>query len=154
MQMVKPATNGGYGATKTWFDALKDPGFNQMQYLKNLMLAFSFFDRVPDQNIIAGENGFRYDRAIATRGNDYLLVYTYTNRPMQVDLSKISGAKKNVWWYSPVDGSLKYVGEFDSKVQRFNYEGAYGAGNDHVLIAVDANKDYIQKDWTELPKKN
>ena len=154
MQMVKPATNGGYGATKTWFDALKDPGFNQMQYLKNLMLAFPFFDRVPDQNIIAGENGFRYDRAIATRGNDYLLVYTYTNRPMQVDLSKISGAKKNVWWYSPVDGSLKYVGEFDSKVQRFNYEGAYGAGNDHVLIAVDANKDYIQKDWTELPKKN
>lgn len=154
MQMVKPATNGGYGATKTWFDALKDPGFNQMQYLKNLMLVFPFFDRVPDQNIIAGENGFRYDRAIATRGNDYLLVYTYTNRPMQVDLSKISGAKKNVWWYSPVDGSLKYVGEFDSKVQRFNYEGAYGAGNDHVLIAVDANKDYIQKDWTELPKKN
>lgn len=154
MQMVKLATNGGYGATKTWFDALKDPGFNQMQYLKNLMLAFPFFDRVPDQNIIAGENGFRYDRAIATRGNDYLLVYTYTNRPMQVDLSKISGAKKNVWWYSPVDGSLKYVGEFDSKVQRFNYEGAYGAGNDHVLIAVDANKDYIQKDWTELPKKN
>lgn len=154
MQMVKPATNGGYGATKTWYDALKDPGFNQMKHVKNLMLSFPFFERVPDQSVISGENGFRYDRAIATRGNDYLLVYTYTNRPMDIDLSKISGAKKNVWWYSPVDGSLEYVGEFDSKVQHFNYDGAYGAANDHVLIAVDAAKDYIHKDWTKLPTKN
>ena len=153
MQMVKPATNGGYGATKTWYDALKDPGFNQMKHLKNLMLSFPFFERVPDQSIISGENGFRYDRAIATRGNDYLLVYTYTNQPMDIDLSKISGAKKNVWWYSPVDGSLEYAGEFDSKVQHFHYDSAYGAGNDRVLIAVDADKDYIQKDWTKLPTK-
>ena len=154
MQMLKVANNGGYGATKTWYDALKDPGFNQMKHLKNLMLSFPFFERVPDQSIISGENGSRYDRAIATRGNDYLLVYTYTNRPMDIDLSKISGAKKNVWWYSPVDGSLEYVGEFDNGVQHFNYDGAYGAGNDHVLIAVDASKDYIQKDWTKLPKKD
>ena len=108
---------------------------------------------MPDQSIISGENGFRYDRAIATRGNDYLLVYTYTNQPMDIDLSKISGAKKNVWWYSPVDGSLEYAGEFDSKVQHFHYDSAYGAGNDRVLIAVDADKDYIQKNWTKLPTK-
>ena len=153
MQMLKVANNGGYGAKKTWYDAMKDPGFNQMKHLKNLMLSFPFFERVPDQSIISGENGFRYDRAIATRGNDYLLVYTYTNQPMDIDLSKISGAKKNVWWYSPVDGSLEYAGEFDSKVQHFHYDSAYGAGNDRVLIAVDADKDYIQKDWTKLPTK-
>ena len=153
MQMLKVANNGGYGAKKTWYDAMKDPGFNQMKHLKNLMLSFPFFERVPDQSIISGENGFRYDRAIATRGNDYLLVYTYTNQPMDIDLSKISGAKKNVWWYSPVDGSLEYAGEFDSKVQHFHYDSAYGAGNDRVLIAVDADKDYIQKNWTKLPTK-
>ena len=153
MQMLKVANNGGYGAKKTWYDAMKDPGFNQMKHLKNLMLSFPFFERVPDQSIISGENGFRYDRAIATRGNDYLLVYTYTNQPMDIDLSKISGAKKNVWWYSPVDGSLEYAGEFDNKVQHFHYDSAYGAGNDRVLIAVDADKDYIQKDWTKLPTK-
>ena len=153
MQMLKVANNGGYGAKKTWYDAMKDPGFNQMKHLKNLMLSFPFFERVPDQSIISGENGFRYDRTIATRGNDYLLVYTYTNQPMDIDLSKISGAKKNVWWYSPVDGSLEYAGEFDNKVQHFHYDSAYGAGNDRVLIAVDADKDYIQKDWTKLPTK-
>ena len=85
---------------------------------------------------------------------DYLLVYTYTNNEMKLDLTKISGAKKNVWWYSVTDGSLKYVGQFDNKVQTFHYDGAYGAGNDHVLIAVDADKDYIQKDWTSIPRKD
>ena len=76
------------------------------------------------------------------------------NNEMKLDLTKISGAKKNVWWYSVTDGSLKYVGQFDNKVQTFHYDGAYGAGNDHVLIAVDADKDYIQKDWTSIPRKD
>ena len=153
MQMMKVANDGGYGATKTWFDAMKDPGFNHMLDLKNLMLTFPFVERVPDQSIVADENGIRYDRVIATRGNDYLLVYNYTNRPMKLDLSKISGAKKNVWWYSVTDGTLEYAGEFDSKVQPFHYDGAYGAGNDRVLIAVDATKDYITKEQKNIPTK-
>ncbi len=153
MQMVKVANDGGYGAKKTWYEGMRDPGFNQMQYLKNLMLSFPFFERVPDQSIIAEENGIRYDRVIATRGNDYMLVYNYTNRPMKLDLSKISGAKKNVWWYSVTDGTLEYAGEFDSKVQPFHYDGAFGAGNDRVLIAVDSSKNYITKDQKSIPTK-
>ena len=31
------------------------------------MLTFPYFERVPDQSVIAGTNGNRYDRAIATR---------------------------------------------------------------------------------------
>ena len=76
MQFIKPGVGGAYGAKKPWYDALNDPGYNQMKYLKNLMLTFPFFERVPDQSVIAGQNGERYDRAIATRGNDYLMVYT------------------------------------------------------------------------------
>lgn len=94
MQFIKPGVGGAYGAKKPWYDALNDPGYNQMKYLKNLMLTFPFFERVPDQSVIAGQNGERYDRAIATRGNDYLMVYNYTGRPMEVDFSKISGAKE------------------------------------------------------------
>ncbi len=153
MQMLKVANDGGYGAVKTWYDGMKDPGFNQMKYLKNLMLSFPFFERVPDQSIIADENGTRYERVIATRGTDYLLVYNYTNRPMKLDLSKISGAKKNVWWYSVTDGTLQYVGEFDSQVQPFHFDGASGAGNDRVLIAVDSSKDYLTKEQTSIPTK-
>lgn len=144
MQMLKPGMGAAYGATEPWYDALKNPGFSQMQYLKKLMLAFPYFERVPDQSIIAGENGVRYERLIATRGNDYLLVYNYTNRPMEIDLTRISGAKKKAWWYSPVDGSLEEAGEFNNEVTHFQYDSAYGVGNDRVLIVTDAAKDYVK----------
>jgi len=122
-----------------------------MKYLKALMLTFPFFDRIPDQSIIAGQNGERYDRAIATRGIDYLLVYNYTGRPMQIDLSKISGAKKQCWWFNPKDGMLEYIGEFEgNKMTDFQIDIAYNSGNDRVLIAVNSEKDYIKKGVIDL----
>lgn len=151
MQFHRPGVNASFGAEKPWWEALKDSSFHQMKHLKSLMLAFPFFERVADQSVIAGQNGERYDRAIATRGKDYLMVYNYSGRPMQVDLSKISGAKKNVWWYSAKDGKLTYVGEFDNKVTPFQHDSGYMSGNDQVLIAVDVSKDYVKKDWTAFP---
>ena len=96
MQFYREGYAPAYGAQETWQEALKDEGFNQMKYLKELILRFPFFERIPDQSVIAGTNGERYDRAIATRGNDYLLVYNYSARPMQIDLTKISGEKKKL----------------------------------------------------------
>ena len=147
MQFYKPGVLGSYGAKRAWYDCLEDPGYVQMKYLKKLILAFPFTERIPDQSIIAGQNGERYDRAIATRGNDYLLVYNYTARPMQIDLSKISGAKKNCWWLNPKNGELLFIGEFDgSKITNFALDVAYNSGNDRVLIAIDSTKDYLKKD--------
>lgn len=142
MQFLKPGVNPAYGATKLWYDALKDPGFNQMKYLKTLILAFPFYERVPDQSCIAGENGTKYERLIATRGNDYMLIYNYTGRSMQVNLNKISGKTKKAWWYSPRNGSLSYIGEFSSNTATFQPEGGHINGNDWVLIITDANKNY------------
>ncbi len=90
MQMLKPGyptSYGDAGDVKTWYQGLNDPGFNQMKYLKQLMLSFPYFERVPDQSIIQ-ENGTKYDRLIATRGNDYLMVYNYTSRIMKLDLTE------------------------------------------------------------------
>ena len=122
-----------------------------MKYLKNLILTFPFFERIPDQSVIVGKNGQRYDRVIATRGNDYMLVYNYTGIPMQIDLSKISGAKKNAWWYFAKTGELDYIGEFDNKTTDFQYDGGYNSGNDQVLIITDASVDYVNKSWKVLP---
>ncbi len=153
MQFHRPGTGASFFATKTWWDALEDPGLKQMKYVKWLILAFPFTERIPDQSVIAGQNGERYDRVIATRGNDYLLVYNYSGKPMQVDLTKISGTKKNVWQMNPIDGSLKYLGEYDNKVTEFVYDGAYLNNSDRVIIAVDSAKDYIKKDATALTER-
>ena len=148
MQMLKPGYPTSYGSAgdvKTWYQGLNDPGFNQMKYLKQLILSMPYFDRVPDQSIIL-ENGTKYDRLIATRGNDYLLVYNYTSRIMKLDFTKISGQKKNVWWFNAGTGGLRYLGEYDSKVLTFRMHKQGFGVEDGVLIAVDASKNYLQKD--------
>lgn len=143
MQFYREGYASAYGADKPWQEALKDEGFNQMKYLKELILRFPYFERIPDQSVIAGINGERYDRAIATRGRDFLLVYNYSARPMQIDLTKISGDKKKAWWFNPQDGSMKYIGEFENKVTAFQYDAPYMRGYDRVLVVVDASKDYV-----------
>ena len=154
MQFYTPGVMPAYGANKVWWEALQDPGFNQMKYLKNLMLAFPFFERIPDQSVIVGKNGERYDRVIATRGNDYLLVYNYTGKPMQIDLTKISGDKKNIWWYNTKNGELEYMGEYDNRITSFDDGFMDILKNHHLLIAVDAAKEYVGKEWKSLPAKN
>ena len=139
MQMYRPGINPSYGAEIPWWEAVRAPGFKSMKHLKALMLAFPFFERIPDQSVIAGTNGVQYERVIATRGNDYILVYNYTNRRVEIDMTKISGAKKKAWWYSPVNGQTEYIGEFADGKQAFSRDSAYGAGNDWVLIITDAN---------------
>ena len=54
---------------------------------------------------------------------------------------------------NPIDGTLKFMGEYDNKVTEFVYDGAYLNNSDRVLIAVDSAKDYIKKDATKLTER-
>ena len=104
----------------------------------------SRIQRIPDQSVIAGPNGERYDRLIATRGTDYLLVYNYSARPMQIDLTRIKGEKKKAWWFNPADGTAEYIGEFQNQTTAFQYDAPYMQGADRVLIVTDAEAGYME----------
>ncbi|MEI8635163.1 DUF4038 domain-containing protein [Vibrio sp. PP-XX7] len=68
MQMYKPDSGeGSYGVRNYWDEALQDEGAGQMQYLKQLILSRPFFERVPDQTLLAGANGSKYDHIVVTR---------------------------------------------------------------------------------------
>ena len=144
MQMFRPGVLPEFGANRPWWETIHDPGCQQMIHIKKLMLAFPFFERIPDQSVIAGTNGVLYERVIATRGHDYILVYNYTNRRIEIDMTKISGAKKKAWWYSPVNGQTEYIGEFANGKHAFNHDSGYSAGNDWVLIITDAKVNYVE----------
>ena len=81
------------------------------------------------------------------------MAYNYSGKPMKLDLTKISGIKKNVWMMNPADGTLKYLGEYDNKTVEFTYDGAYLRGSDRVVLAIDSNKSYISKDAKQLEEK-
>jgi hypothetical protein len=136
MQMHKPTdTTTAYGSKKYWYDALNDEGARQMVHVKNLLLSKPYFDRVPDQSLIAGENGEKYNYLVASRGKDYAFIYNYTGRPFEVLMGKIAGKEVNASWYSPRDGSQKSISRIPNKgVQQFHPPGETAEGNDWVLV--------------------
>ena len=138
MQFYRPGLPPAYSAVKPWYVALDDPGFNQMRFLKELILRFPYFERVPDQSLVL-DNGTQYNRLAATRGNDYLLVYNCTCRAMTIDLTKIAGEKKRVWWMDAATGRYTDLGEYPSQVLTFQPH----ASADGVLIAFDSNQNYL-----------
>ena len=146
MQMLKPGFPTGYGRNgeePTWTEALDAPGFQQMRILKDLMLSFPYFERIPDQSIILGDNGTRYDRLIATRGDGYLMVYNYTSRPMDISLKTISGKEKRLLWMDAATGKLTVLGT--TRSDAFHYEPPQPKDReiaDGVLIAVDTEMKF------------
>ncbi|MES2647030.1 MAG: glycoside hydrolase family 140 protein [Bacteroidota bacterium] len=136
MQMHKPSDiNKAYGSKKYWNEALDDSGAAQMIHLKNLMVSKPYFDRVPDQTLIAGKPGLKYDYIAATRGADYAFIYTYKSNNFKVKMGKIKGANVKASWYSPKDGSTQIIGEIKNKGKKlFDPPGEPAEGNDRVLI--------------------
>ncbi|HVW14726.1 MAG TPA: glycoside hydrolase family 140 protein [Mucilaginibacter sp.] len=136
MQMHKPGDkHPAYGSKNFWYQSINDPGAREMVYLKKLILSRPYFQRVPDQSLIAGDQGERYNRLIATRGKKYAFIYTYTGRNMEIDANELAGNKIKASWYNPRNGRTTLIGTFDkSKNMKFDPPGQPVNGNDWVLI--------------------
>ncbi|MFD2287691.1 DUF4038 domain-containing protein [Pedobacter petrophilus] len=136
MQMYKLTDKKpAYGPKEPWTTALNAAGATQMKYLKDLMLSHSYFDRVPDQTLIAGKNGLQYERVIGTRGEEFAMLYTYTGKNFSVQLGKTDGDEVKASWFDPRTGKITSIGTFENKgVKEFNPPGEPKNGNDWVLI--------------------
>ncbi len=136
MQMLRPSDKGSaYGAKAYWYDAINDPGAAQVQYLKKLLLSRPYFERVPDQQLIAGDAGDKYNHLVATRGQRYAFVYTYTSRDMKITMGRITGNTVTASWYNPRNGNTTTAGTYPNKgTVTFNPPGEPANGNDWVLI--------------------
>lgn len=135
-QFYKPDDNrSAYGAREYWSEGINLPGSGQMQYLKKLMLSRPYFESIPDQSLIAGDNGLKYDYLVVTRGKSYAFFHTYTGRNIQVQMGIIPGRKLKASWYSPADGSETEIGEYENTGTRvFDPPGEPADGNDWVLV--------------------
>lgn len=136
MQFYKPGTGAGaYGCKEAWQDALNDSGARQMVYIKNLVLSEPYAERVPDQSLIAGQQGEKYNYLVAARGKTYAFIYTYTGRTIPVVMGKISGKKVKASWFNPQNGKYNLIGLFTNQgVHQFDPPGDVADGNDWVLV--------------------
>lgn len=140
MQMMKPGdTKVAFGARDYWVDALNDPGASQMVHLKNLMLSRRYFQRVPDQALIASQSD-RYAYQVATRGEGYAYIYTYRGDQLSANMGLIDGKEVKASWYDPRNGETHEIGTFANEGTRsFDPPGDPSDGNDWILILDSVN---------------
>ncbi|WP_343669699.1 glycoside hydrolase family 140 protein [Chitinophaga sp.] len=135
MQFHKAKEKGVYGVREVYTDALNAAGAGQMKWLKQLLLSRSYFDRVPDQSLLAKDTGTRHQRILATRGKTYAFYYTATGRSIPAQLGKIEAGYIKASWYDPRTGYTSRIGTFSNKgVKVFDPPGKEEEGNDWVLI--------------------
>lgn len=127
-----------------WEKASKAQGAYQMQHLKNLMLSRPYFVRIPDQDLVRSDIGKDYtDIVIATRAADgsYAMVYLPKATPVKVDLAKLTGGTKTIWWFDPATGKAT-----KGKPVKGAAETTFTPppGKDWVLVIDDASKKFSE----------
>jgi Protein of unknown function (DUF4038)/Putative collagen-binding domain of a collagenase len=126
-----------------WQKAAYAEAATQMQHLKNLLLSRPYETRIADQSLIKSPLGTTYvDLVYATSDSEktYALIYLPQNKPVKIDLSKISGSVKNVWWYDVSTGNATAAKSIKGNgVQLFTPPKEQ---RDWVLVIDDAAKKF------------
>jgi hypothetical protein len=123
-----------YGAEKYWPETINAAGAGQMRFLKKLILSKPYFERVPADEIIVNQ-GARYDRLAAARGENYAFIYTYTGRRIDLKMGFLKGRTVKFSWYDPREGHYLKIGKIPNDgFPSFDPPGAEKAGNDWILV--------------------
>jgi len=128
-----------------WREAMDLPGATQMIHLRKLLESHPFLERIPDQSLVKENNYAAAERIQATRGNDYLFVYTAAGKPFTVFMGKIKGNEVNAYWYDPRTGKTSAIGTFPNTETKEFKPPTTGYGQDWVLVMDDAGKYQINR---------
>ncbi|MGH3588937.1 MAG: DUF4038 domain-containing protein, partial [Pseudonocardia sp.] len=85
-QFWEPGMDAPYEVRDPWYDAIHHEGATQMHLLKELVLARSYFDRVPDQSLITSGTG----RATRSESGTWAMIYLPEGGPVGVDTSALA----------------------------------------------------------------
>lgn len=122
---------------KPWHQSLDLEVANQVKHLKNLMLSRPYFDRVPDQTMIADSQIQDETLIVGTRSEslDYAFFYFPTGKSIRLNLEQFKNKKLNFGWYDPRTGvKINYPIIVDNYQQVEVTPPSSGRGNDWVLI--------------------
>jgi len=120
---------------RTWVDALDRPGASHMQYLRQLIQSRPYFTRIPDQGLIASEEGTAGNHIRATRDRDgsYAMIYLpNASQSVNIQMDILSGETVIAQWFNPRDGAYTPIGEF--KVTGIQSFTSPDNGPDWVLV--------------------
>lgn len=140
-QFYAPHRTPVNGPHYPWYVAVDLPGASQVKFLRQLIESRPFFDRVPDQSLITNALGAN-DHIQATRGNDYIFIYSSQGKSITVNTAKISGKEITAYWYNPRNGEANEIGKFEKKPQQEFIPPTTDYGRDWVLVIDDSSKKF------------
>ncbi len=139
---LNPPINTG-DTTIPWQKAIYSEAATEMQWLKNLVLSRPYFSRISIRNIVASDTGATYIDHIEACGDSsgaYAMIYLPQNKPVSINMSKISGSKKYAWWYDVRTGKAS-----EAEVKNATAVEIFvppTSGKDWVLVIDDAAQNF------------
>jgi hypothetical protein len=137
-----------------WFEALDQPGAEQMQYARRLLESRPFLTRIPDDTVLAehavatavpGTGHYRFKGTRDAEGS-YAMVYAPVGRPFRVRLSVIRAAQVEAWWFNPRNGEATRIGRFPAEGEREFRPPELGEVIDWVLVLDAADRNFPRPD--------
>jgi len=126
-----------------WKKAILSKAATQMIHLKNLMLSRPYFERISDNSLLVSNEGSTYlDKVEACRSTDgsYAMIYNPTASSLKIDLDKITGNIKTIWYYKVTTGkAVKYKNTINKGILTISPPAGV---KDWVLVIDDSSKKY------------
>ena len=133
-QMYDSTRVGINGPHFSWKIALDLPGANQMKFARELMESKSMLDRIPDQSILIESDETPGERIQATRGKDYVFVYSCVGKRFRLKMGQIPGEKSAFFWVNPRTGEKSTKNNINNTgIQTFT-PPTKGYGLDWVMV--------------------
>ena len=134
----------------SWYEALEQPGAQQMVFGRKLLLSRPFLTRIPDPSLIIpdrvatsvpGEGRYRF---AATRDleQSYAMIYVPAGRRFSVKTDLIKASKIRAWWFNPRNGEARVLETFVNQGSRTFISPNPGEALDWILVLDDASKKY------------
>jgi hypothetical protein len=99
-QFWEPGMDAPYEIRDPWYDAINHEGATQIRHLRSLILSRSYFDRVPDQDLVTSGTG----RATRSESGSWAMVYLPEGGSVGLDPSRLAGTPLEVTWFDPRTG--------------------------------------------------
>jgi hypothetical protein len=133
-QMYDSTRVGINGPHFPWKIALDLPGANQMKFARELMESKPMLDRIPDQSILIESDETPGERIQATRGKDYVFVYSCVGKRFRLKMGQIPGEKSAYFWVNPRTGEKSTKNNINNTgIQTFT-PPSKGYGLDWVMV--------------------
>jgi hypothetical protein len=97
--------------------------------------------RLPFGELILN-HGDEYNQIVATKGEDYVMVYTPLGDEIVLYGNMLPVASYKAWWFDPRSGKSQFAGNMDKKPVLHFISPSRGPGFDWVLVLDEAGRNH------------